>query len=75
MATYKYDIPTLLEGKYYRSLSRHIDGIIQYAEKRDNVWYGENFQAYVINVRPTYKGDGIFRNDFYATICVQLEDN
>jgi hypothetical protein len=76
MATYKYDIPTLLEGKYYRSLSRHIDGIIQYAEKRENVWYGENFQAYTVTVRPTYKGfPDLPKPDFYATICVQLEDN
>jgi hypothetical protein len=75
MATYKYDIPTLLEGKYYRSLGRHIDGIIQYAEKRDGVWYGENYQAYLVKVRPTYKGNGIFRNDFYATIAVELSDN
>jgi hypothetical protein len=75
MATYKYNIPTLLEGKYYRSLSRHIDGIIQYAEKRENVWYGQGFDAYLVKVRPTYKGDGIFRNDFYATVCVQMEDN
>jgi hypothetical protein len=72
MATKSYDIATLLEGKYYRSLNRHIDGIIQYAEKRENVWYGENYQAYVVKVRPTYKGDGIFRNDFYATIAVKV---
>lgn len=75
MATYKYSIETLLEGKYYRSLSRNIDGLIQYAEKRDGVWYGENYQAYLVKVRPTYKGNGIFRNDFYATIAVELSDN
>ena len=75
MATYKYSIETLLEGKYYRSLSRNIDGLIQYAEKRDGVWYGDNYQAYLVKVRPTYKGNGIFRNDFYATIAVELSDN
>jgi hypothetical protein len=68
MATKAYNIADLLEGKYYRSLGRHIDGIIQYAEKRDSVWYGENFDAYVVKVRPTYDGKGIFRNDFYATV-------
>jgi hypothetical protein len=75
MATYKYDIPTLLEGKYYRSLSRHIDGIIQYAEKRDNVWYGDNFEAYAVKVRPTWNGTGFPKPDFYATVCVQIGDN
>ena len=75
MATKAYNIADLLEGKYYRSLGRHIDGIIQYAEKRDGVWYGENYEAYLVQVRPTYKGDGIFRNDFYATVAVKVSDN
>ena len=67
-----YNIPTLLEGKYYRSVSRRgLDGIIQYAEKRDGVWF-DNAEAYLVRVRPTYKGDGIFRNDFYATIAVNV---
>jgi hypothetical protein len=77
MASYKYDIATLLEGKYYRSLNRHKDGIIQYAEKRDNVWYGENFQAYTVKVRPTYNPEKVstWGSDFYATVCVQIGDN
>jgi len=75
MASYKYDIPTLLEGKYYRSLSRHTDGLIQYAEKRDNVYYGEGYDAYVVKVRPTYKGEGFPKPDFYATVVVKVGDN
>jgi len=68
-----YNIESLLEGKYYRSNSRKgLDGIIQYAEKRDNVWYGENTEAYLVKVRPTYDGKGIFRNDFYATVAVKV---
>jgi hypothetical protein len=70
MATKLYNIESLLEGKYYRSNSRKgLDGIIQYAEKREGIYY-DNADAYLVRVRPTYKGDGIFRNDFYATIAV-----
>jgi hypothetical protein len=74
MATKAYTIADLLEGKYYRSLSRHKDGIIQYAEKRDNVWYGENFEAYVVKVRPHYEAGKLLQNDFYATIAVRIGD-
>jgi len=67
MATYKYDIPTLLEGKYYRSLSRHDEGTIVYATQRPEIWYGENTEAYVIQVRtPAYLSDR------YATIAVKV---
>jgi hypothetical protein len=73
MAANTYSIETLLEGKYYRSVNRKgLDGIIQDAEKRSDVWYGENCEAYVVRVRPTYDGKGIFRNDFYATIAVKV---
>jgi hypothetical protein len=73
MATKAYDIPTLLEGKYYRSLGRHIDGIIQYAEKRDGIYYGENYEAYLVTVRPTYKGfPDLPKPDFYATVAVKV---
>jgi hypothetical protein len=73
-----YSIETLLEGKYYRSRSyarKGLDGIIQWAEKRENVWYGNNAEAYVVKVRPTYDGKGIFRNDFYATVVVEVGNN
>jgi len=67
-----YSIESLLEGTYYRSRSRKgLDGIIQYAEKRSDVWY-DNAEAYVVKVRPTYDGKGIFRNDFYATVVVKV---
>jgi hypothetical protein len=67
MATYKYDIPTLLEGKYYRSLSRHDEGTIVYATPRKEIWYGENTEAYAIEVRPTR---GI--KNFWATVAVKV---
>ena len=68
-----YSIADLLEGKYYRSYNRKgLDGIIQYAEKRSDVWYGSDCEAYLVKVRPTYDGKGIFRNDFYATIAVKV---
>ena len=66
MATKAYAIQDLLVGKYYRSLSRHDEGTIQYAEKRDGVWYGENFEAYAIEVSPTR---GI--KNFWATVAVK----
>ena len=72
MSIKTYSIETLLEGKVYRSLSRKIEGIIQNAEKRSSVWYGENFEAYLIRVRPTYTGEGFPKPDFYATIAVKV---
>ena len=67
-----YSIETLLEGKYYRSVNRKgLDGIIQYAEKREGLYY-DNAEAYLVKVRPTYDGKGIFRNDFYATVVVKV---
>jgi len=69
-----YSIESLVEGTYYRSYYRKgLDGIIQYAEKRSDVWY-DNAEAYVVKVRPTYDGKGIFRNDFYATVVVKVGD-
>ena len=66
-----YSIETLLEGKLYRSNSRGLEGLIQNAEKRSEVYY-DNAEAYLVRVRPTYSGSGIFRNDFYATIAVKV---
>jgi hypothetical protein len=72
MSAKTYSIETLLEGKYYRSHNRTgLDGIIQDAEKRGDVYY-DNAEAYLVRVRPTYNGEGIFRNDFYATIAVKV---
>lgn len=67
MATKAYAIQDLLVGKYYRSLSRHDEGTILYAEKREGIWYGENFEAYAIEVSPTR---GI--NNFWATVAVKI---
>jgi hypothetical protein len=72
MSALKYNIETLLEGKYYRSRSRNLEGIIQHAEKREGIWYGENLEAYVVQVRPTYNGK-ILEKDFWATVCVSVE--
>ena len=73
MSALTYSIESLLEGTYYRSGSRGLDGIIQYAEKRDEIWYGENAKAYAVKVRPTYQGGGLITKDFWATICVATE--
>ena len=66
MSARKYSVDNLLVGKYYRSISRHDEGIINYAEKRGGIWYGENLEAYAIRVTPTR---GI--NDFWATVAIE----
>ena len=67
-----YNIESLLIGKYYRSVNRRgLDGIIQDAEKREGVYFN-NAEAYLVRVRPTYTGNGVFRNDFYATVAVSV---
>ena len=67
-------ISEALEGKYYRSLSRHIDGIIQYAEKRDNVYTEEGVYAYTCKVRPQWNGQGFPKPDFYTTVYVGVDN-
>jgi hypothetical protein len=67
MATKLYTIEDLLIGKTYRSNSRHFEGEIISAEKRDGVWYGENTEAYLIGIN--YKGS--IKNK-YATIAVKV---
>jgi hypothetical protein len=69
MSARTYSIESLLVGKYYRSVSRHDEGIIQHAEKREGIFYGNDFEAYVIQVKPTR---GI--NDFWATVAVKVSD-
>ena len=66
MSARTYTIDNLLVGKYYRSVSRHDEGVIQHAEKREGIWYGEGFDAYAIQVSPTR---GI--KDFWATVAVK----
>jgi hypothetical protein len=65
MATKLYSIENLLVGKTYRSQNRHFEGVITHAEKREGIWYGENTEAYVIQVRtPDYLSD--------ATVAVKI---
>jgi len=66
MATKLYTIESLLVGKNYRSRSRHFEGEIVSAQKREGIWYGENTEAYLIEVNT--KG---LRNKF-ATIAVKV---
>ena len=69
MSAKAFTIESLLEGKHYRSHSRHDEGTIVYATKREGIWYGENLEAYAIEVRPTR---GI--KNFWATIAVKTSD-
>lgn len=66
MATKLYTIESLLVGQNYRSRNRHFEGVIVSAEKRSEIWYGENTEAYLIEV--DVRG---LRNKF-ATIAVKV---
>jgi hypothetical protein len=62
-----YSIPDLLVGTYYRPTSlarRYNGGEINFAEKRDDVWVGTDYQAYAIR----YNGSK------WATIAVKVSD-
>ena len=72
MSAKTYSIETLLEGKFYRSISRKIEGIIQEAEIANEIWYGENFTAFRIRVRPTFEIGKMPQEDFWATIAVKV---
>ncbi len=62
-----------LEGKRYYSLSRHIEGCIQFAERRESVEKYDNVFAYVCLLRPYWNGEGIPKPDFYSTIYVKVD--
>jgi len=66
MSANVYTIENLLVGKNYRSTNRHFSGEIISAEHRPAIWYGENTEAYLIEVRT-----GGLRNKF-ATIAVKV---
>jgi hypothetical protein len=67
MATKLYTIENLLVGKTYRSRNRHFEGEIVSASPRPAIWYGENTEAYVIQISvPKYLSDR------YATIAVKV---
>jgi hypothetical protein len=62
-----YSIVDLLVGQYYRPTSlarRYQGGEITYAEKRDDVWVGENYEAYAIR----------FNGNRWATIAVKVSE-
>lgn len=55
-----YSIESLLVGKYYRSNS--VRGEITHAEKDNRaVWYGENTNAYLVEIRPDYGVNKVWR--------------
>jgi hypothetical protein len=67
-----YSIEDLLVGQFYKpaSLARRFQGgEINFAEKRDDVWVGTDYQAYAIRYRV---GQSI-KND-WATIAVRVSD-
>ena len=62
-----YSIEDLLVGQFYRpqSLARkYLGGEINFAEKRDDVWVGENHECFAIR----YNGNN------WATIAVRVAD-
>jgi hypothetical protein len=67
MATKLYTIEDLLIGKTYRSRSRFFEGEIISAEKRDSIWYGDNTEAYLVQVRVPHS-----LHDKFATIAVKV---
>lgn len=67
MATKLYTIENLLVGKHYRSRNRFFSGEIISAEKRSDIWYGDNTEAYLIGV--SVKGK---IKTQYATIAVKV---
>lgn len=67
MATKLYTIEDLLVGKSYKSRSRNFEGTITHAEKREQIWYGDNTEAYLITVRTPSS-----IHDNFATIAVKV---
>ena len=67
-----YSIEDLLVDTYYAPTSyrrKFHGGIINFAEKRDDVWVGSDFQAYSIRYRET----GSTRDE-WATVAVKVSD-
>ena len=65
-------ISEALEGKFVRSSQG--EGIIQFADKRDNVYTNEGVFAYAVKVRPHWNGTGYPKPDFYTTIYVGVDE-
>lgn len=67
MSAKTYSVESLLVGKNYRSRNRNFEGTITHAEKREGIWYGEGFEAYVVKINtPAYLSDQ------YATVAVKI---
>jgi hypothetical protein len=67
-----YSIVDLLVDTYYAptSISRRFNGgIINFAEKRDNVYVGEDYECFAVRYRPT----GSLRDE-WATVAVRMTD-
>mgnify|MGYP003334924246 FL=1 len=65
-----YSIVDLLIDQYYSPTSmrrRFNGGIINFAEKRDNVYLDEGWEAFVIRYRPEKS-----INDEWATVAVRV---
>ena len=67
-----YSIVDLLVDTYYAPTStrrRFFGGVINFAEKRDDVYVGEDYEAFAVRYRPT----GSIRDE-WATVAVRLTD-
>ena len=67
-----YSIVDLLVDTYYAPTStrrRFFGGVINFAEKRDDVYVGEDYEAFAIRYRPTGS-----LNDEWATVAVRMTD-
>jgi hypothetical protein len=69
MSAKAYTIEDLLIGKYYHSHNRHDEGTILHAEKREGIYYGDDLEAYAVQVSSK-------RNiaNFWATVAVKVSD-
>ena len=67
-----YSIVDLLVDQYYAPTSisrRYNGGIINFAEKRDNVYVGEDYECFAVRYRPT----GSLKDE-WATVAVRMTD-
>lgn len=67
-----YSIADLLIGQYYNPTSlarKYRGGTINFAEKRDNVYLEEGYEAYAIR----YRVDNSWRDE-WATVAVRVSD-
>lgn len=73
-----YSISNLLEGKYYRSRSfkrSGQNGIIKFAKLRTDCWrtIANNEEAYQIEVQPQFVLGQLPKDNFYATVYVNVK--